>query len=102
MITLTKHINLSSLRKEFVSALALFVACLFMGSCQSDIVNYNDGYAPGDAQPNTGEPVIEAIYDVADTQQSSPLAEGTPRTNPPYCWAQPEQCAAHHFQHTRG
>lgn len=78
MITLTKHINLSSLRKGFVSALALFVACLFMGSCQSDIVNYNDGYAPGDAQPNTGEPVIEAIYDVADTQQSSPLAEGTP------------------------
>lgn len=45
-------------------------------SC-NNIVDYADGYTPADQQANTGAPQISAVFDVADTQRSTPITEGT-------------------------
>lgn len=51
------------------AALTALVGC-------NDIVNYDEGYVPMDELPNTGAPVITAIYQVADTGLVSPITEG--------------------------
>ena len=45
-------------------------------SC-NNIVDYADGYTPADQLANTGAPQISAVFDVADTQRSTPITEGT-------------------------
>ena len=52
-------------------ALALFA----FASC-NDIVDYEDGYTPADAMPNTGAPVITAVYDAQDAEMANPITEG--------------------------
>lgn len=51
------------------AALAALVGC-------NDIVNYDEGYVPMDKLPNTGAPIITAIYHVADTGLVNPITEG--------------------------
>ena len=51
------------------AALTALVGC-------NDIVNYDEGYVPMDELPNTGAPVITAIYQVADTGLVNPITEG--------------------------
>ena len=43
----------------------------------NDIVNYNEGYTPASEQANNGAPQISAVYDVTDTEHTSPISEGT-------------------------
>ncbi len=50
--------------------------CVICTSCDN-IVDYNDNYTPADQQPNTGAPVIKAVYDVADTAFANPITQGT-------------------------
>lgn len=53
----------------------LLLAGLLVTSC-TDIVCYEEGYVPACEIENTGEPVITAVYDVADTAMTTPLTEG--------------------------
>ena len=54
-----------------VALLALFVCA----GCD-DIVDYEDGYTPAESLPNTGAPVITAVYDIQDTAMATPITEG--------------------------
>lgn len=60
--------------------LAICLVCCAMAttltSC-NNIVDYADGYTPADQLANTGAPQISAVFDVADTQRSTPITEGT-------------------------
>lgn len=49
-------------------------------SCNSGS-DFNEGYTPGDQQPNMGAPVITAVYDATDTGFSNPVTEGEPGQN---------------------
>lgn len=58
---------------------SLCAGCLFCVLCVScdNIVDYNDNYTSPDQLANTGVPVISAVYDVADTEFTTPITQGT-------------------------
>lgn len=47
-----------------------------LSSCDS-IVDYDDNYTPAEQLANTGAPIINAVYDVADTAFVTPITQGT-------------------------
>ncbi len=63
------------LNKNTVVALAAMLTGCMLVSCDN-IVDFNNGYTPADQQANQGAPVINAVYDVADTACLTPIIEG--------------------------
>lgn len=53
-----------------------YILIAALSACDN-IVTYDDGYTPAEQLPNTGAPVISAVYDVADTAFATPITEGT-------------------------
>ncbi len=70
---ITKYIN-----KAF--CFCLVACCMTLASCSggSDV---NEGYVPDDKKPNTGAPVITAVYDGADVSMATPIVAGEPGQN---------------------
>ena len=58
--------------KQLLIALCCAWACM---SCDN-LVNYNDTYLPAEQIKNTGAPQIHAVYDVADTEKTTPITQG--------------------------
>lgn len=59
--------------------LAFCVVC-GITACDSN-VDYDEGYTPADQMPNTGAPVITAVYDATDVSQTTALTQGLPGQN---------------------
>ena len=55
--------------------MAALLALFAFASCD-DIVDYEDGYTPAESLPNTGAPVITAVYDIQDTAMANPITKG--------------------------
>lgn len=55
--------------------MAVLLALFAFASCD-DIVDYEDGYTPAESLPNTGAPVITAVYSIQDTAMATPITEG--------------------------
>ncbi|MBR0182594.1 MAG: IPT/TIG domain-containing protein [Bacteroidaceae bacterium] len=62
--------------KAIKSFSAICLLCVLCVSCDN-IVDYNDNYTSPEQLPNTGAPVILAVYDVADVDFSTPITQGT-------------------------
>lgn len=56
--------------------ICIVAVALLLTAC-SDIVDYNNGYTPAEQIANSGAPVISAVYDVADTDMTTPITQGT-------------------------
>lgn len=69
-----KHYN--SFILKFLNFYIASAALLLLASC-NDIVDYDKGYTPAEQMANSGAPVISAVYDVADTDMTTPITEGT-------------------------
>ncbi len=60
----------------------LLFTCLVGCLCQAlitscnDIVKYQEGYIAAEDIPNAGAPVITGVYDVSDTQLTTPITQG--------------------------
>ena len=60
----------------------LLFTCLVGCLCQAlitscnDIVKYQEGYTAAEDIPNAGAPVITGVYDVSDTQLTTPITQG--------------------------
>lgn len=59
--------------------LAFCVVC-GITACDSN-VDYDEGYTPADQMPNTGAPVITAVYDATDVSLTTALTQGLPGQN---------------------
>lgn len=62
------------MKTRYISILTIGAMALAAASC-SDVVNYDDGVE--DIFAADGAPVIEAIYDVEDTESTAPLSGGS-------------------------
>lgn len=72
------ELNITIMNKYKYYLLAAFALCLFSCSSGTDV---NEGYIPADKQPNTGAPVITAVYKATDTQRATPITEAMPGDN---------------------
>lgn len=58
----------------------IYVWAMLIAGCSNN-VNYGDDYTPKEAIANAGRPTITAIYDVADTELTTPITSGYPGQN---------------------
>lgn len=66
---------------KWVIGVALFTIHYSLFTSCSPEIDYDKGYTPADEMPNTGAPVITAVYDATDFSRVAALSEGQPGQN---------------------
>lgn len=56
--------------------LLIAVCCVWACMSCDNLVNYNDAYIPAEQIANSGAPEIQAVYDVADLEKTTPIHQG--------------------------
>lgn len=65
---------------KYIRRVLLLCAVCGITACSSN-VDYDEDYTSADKIPNTGAPVITAVYDAADVNLTTPLSQGLPGQN---------------------
>lgn len=65
---------------KYIRRVLLVSAVCGIAACSSN-VDYDEGYTSADKMPNTGAPVITAVYDAADVNLTTPISQGLPGQN---------------------
>ena len=73
-------IEASVMNKINVTLLLCLSLIFCLTGCSKDS-DFDKDYTPDDRKENTGAPVITAVYDVTDINQTSPISEGLPKQN---------------------
>jgi hypothetical protein len=65
-------------KDTFIKGFMLLASCLLLLASCDKVTDFEESYVSQHDQPNSGAPVIKAVYAVADADQLQPLHEVTP------------------------